>query len=92
MTVSGAAAAPVLADIGNTGGAGTLVVLVLIAASIGIFVALVGSLRRLRQNVSDGTFAARVESEDEDSKDGTSPQIDPQQEGRPAGGPAAPRR
>jgi hypothetical protein len=58
------ASGTLVADIGNTGGAGTLIVFILIAASIVIFVALAGSLRRLRQNVSDGSFAAKAASEE----------------------------
>lgn len=49
-------ASRVLADSVGPGGTAALVVLVLIVASVGIFVAFIGSLRRLRGNVKRGTF------------------------------------
>ncbi len=52
----------VLADKVGPGGTAALVVFVLIIACIAIFLALVGSLRRLRQRVSDGTFNAQGQS------------------------------
>jgi len=67
MTASAAGSGKILADIGNTGGAGTLVVLILIMAAVGIFAALIGSLRRLRRHVEDGSFAAKAGSEDPDA-------------------------
>lgn len=46
----------VLADAGQASGLGTLVVLVLIIATVGIIYAMVHSLRRLRRNVEEGSF------------------------------------
>jgi hypothetical protein len=46
----------VLADAGQASGLGTLVVLVLIIATVGIIYAMVHSLRRLRRNVDEGSF------------------------------------
>jgi hypothetical protein len=46
----------VLADSGQASGIGTLVVLVLILATVGIIYAMVRSLRRLRRNVDQGSF------------------------------------
>lgn len=45
-----------LADSGQASGIGTLVVLVLIIATVGIIYAMVHSLRRLRRNVDQGSF------------------------------------
>jgi hypothetical protein len=45
-----------LADNVGPGGTAFLIVLALIAVTIGIFFALFGSLRRLRQSVADGKF------------------------------------
>lgn len=50
------AAPVVLADSVGPGGTAALVVLILIIACVGIFFAFVGSLRRLRGNVSKGLF------------------------------------
>jgi hypothetical protein len=46
----------VLAEAGQSSGIGTLVVLVLIIATVGIIYAMVRSLRRLRRNVDQGSF------------------------------------
>lgn len=46
----------VLADAGQASGLGTLVVLALIIATVGIIYAMVHSLRRLRRNVDEGSF------------------------------------
>jgi hypothetical protein len=46
----------VLADAGQASGLGTLIVLVLIIATVGIIYAMVHSLRRLRRNVDQGSF------------------------------------
>jgi hypothetical protein len=49
--------APILlADNVGPGGTAFLIVLALIAVTIGIFFALTGSLRRLKQSVADGKF------------------------------------
>jgi hypothetical protein len=45
-----------LAESGQSSGVGTLVVLVLILATVGIIYAMVHSLRRLRRNVDRGSF------------------------------------
>lgn len=45
-----------LAESGQSSGIGTLVVLVLIIATVGIIYAMVRSLRRLRRNVDQGSF------------------------------------
>jgi hypothetical protein len=45
-----------LAESGQSSGVGTLVVLVLILATVGIIYAMVHSLRRLRRNVDQGSF------------------------------------
>lgn len=57
----------VLAGKIGPGGTGALVVFVLILACIAIFLALIGSLRRLRQRVSDGTFNAQRQSDARES-------------------------
>jgi hypothetical protein len=49
----------VLAEAGQSSGIGTLVVLVLIIATVGIIYAMVHSLRRLRRNVDQGSFRGR---------------------------------
>ena len=49
----------VLADAGQASGLGTLVVLVLIIATVGIIYAMVHSLRRLRRNVAEGSFQSK---------------------------------
>jgi hypothetical protein len=54
----------VLADGGQAGGIGTLVVLVLIIATVGIIYAMVHSLRRLRRNVDEGSFRGSDASRD----------------------------
>jgi hypothetical protein len=46
----------VLADSVGPGGTAAIVVFVLILATIAIFVGLLGSLKRLKQSVSKGTF------------------------------------
>ena len=51
----------VLADSGQASGIGTLVVLVLIIATVGIIYAMVRSLRRLRRNVDQGSFRGTVD-------------------------------
>jgi hypothetical protein len=51
-----ASALPVLADSVGPGGTAALVVFILIIACVGIFVAFLGSQKRLRQNVSKGVF------------------------------------
>lgn len=73
MTAS--AAPQLLADKVGPGGTAALVVLLLIIASVGIFVALIGSLRRLRGNVSKGTFNhdGTSKSDGADSSDGSAP-------------------
>ncbi|HEX4016458.1 MAG TPA: hypothetical protein VHX15_06930 [Frankiaceae bacterium] len=50
------AGARILADSVGPGGTAALVVLVLIIATIAIFVGLLGSLKRLRQNARTGKF------------------------------------
>jgi hypothetical protein len=52
----------VLADSGQASGIGTLVVLVLILATVGIIYAMVHSLRRLRRNVDQGSFRGGPDS------------------------------
>lgn len=47
---------PVLAGGISAGGVGFLVVLMLLLAAVGLFVAMSGSLKRMRRNVSQGTF------------------------------------
>ncbi len=49
-------ASPVLADSVGPGGTAAIVVFVLIIACVGLFLAFIGSQKRLRQNVSRGTF------------------------------------
>ena len=51
----------VLAEAGQSSGVGTLVVLVLIIATVGIIYAMVRSLRRLRRNVDQGSFRGTPE-------------------------------
>jgi hypothetical protein len=51
-----ARALPVLADSVGPGGTAALVVFILIIACVGIFVAFLGSQKRLRRNVSNGVF------------------------------------
>jgi hypothetical protein len=51
-----ASASIVLADSVGPGGTAAIVVFILIVATVGIFVAFLGSQKRLRQNVSKGTF------------------------------------
>ena len=51
-----ASALPVLADSVGPGGTAALVVFILIIACVGIFVAFLGSQKRLRRNVSNGVF------------------------------------
>jgi hypothetical protein len=52
-----------LADAGQASGLGTLVVLVLIIATVGIIYAMVHSLRRLRRNVDEGSFRGTSDRE-----------------------------
>jgi hypothetical protein len=47
---------PALADSVGPGGTAAIVVFILILACVALFFAFVGSLRRLRQNTSRGTF------------------------------------
>ncbi len=47
---------PVLAGGISAGGVGFLVVLMLLLAAVGLFVAMSGSLKRMRRNVSQGRF------------------------------------
>jgi hypothetical protein len=57
--VSDTFAGPVLAiDLGG-GAGGFLVVVLLGAAAVGLFVAMAGSLRRMRANVARGEFGVR---------------------------------
>jgi hypothetical protein len=51
----------VLAEAGQSSGVGTLIVLVLIIATVGIIYAMVHSLRRLRRNVDQGSFRGTVD-------------------------------
>jgi hypothetical protein len=51
-----ARALPVLADSVGPGGTAALVVFILIIACVVIFVAFLGSQKRLRRNVSNGVF------------------------------------
>ena len=51
----------VLAASGQASGVGTLIVLVLIIATVGIIYAMVHSLRRLRRNVDQGSFRGTSE-------------------------------
>jgi hypothetical protein len=53
-----AAALNPVADSVGPGGTAAIVVFVLILATIAIFVGLLGSLKRLRQNAKNGTFHA----------------------------------
>jgi hypothetical protein len=53
----------VLADAGQASGLGTLIVLVLIIATVGIIYAMVHSLRRLRRNVDQGSFRGTTDRE-----------------------------
>lgn len=53
----------VLADAGQASGLGTLIVLVLIIATVGIIYAMVHSLRRLRRNVDQGSFRGTTDSQ-----------------------------
>jgi hypothetical protein len=53
----------VLADAGQASGLGTLIVLVLIIATVGIIYAMVHSLRRLRRNVDQGSFRGTTDGE-----------------------------
>lgn len=50
------ASGPVLAGGISAGGVGFLVVLLLLLAAVGLFLAMSGSLKRMRRNVSRGTF------------------------------------
>ena len=56
----------VLADAGQASGMGTLIVLVLIIATVGIIYAMVHSLRRLRRNVDQGSFRGTDRPPDSD--------------------------
>ena len=49
-------ASTVLADSVGPGGTAAIVVFVLIIACVGIFIAFLGSIRRLRENTTNGTF------------------------------------
>jgi uncharacterized ion transporter superfamily protein YfcC len=59
----------VLADAGQASGLGTLIVLVLIIATVGIIYAMVHSLRRLRRNVDEGTFRGSSDEQHDDRRD-----------------------
>ena len=58
----------ILADSGQASGIGTLVVLVLILATVGIIYAMVHSLRRLRRNVDQGSFRGGPEDPPDDQR------------------------
>jgi hypothetical protein len=65
-----------LADNVGPGGTAFLIVLALIAVTIGIFFALFGSLRRLRQSVADGKFGPQPgdpSPEDDDGPNSAAP-------------------
>jgi hypothetical protein len=70
-----------LADNVGPGGTAFLIVLALIAVTIGIFFALYGSLRRLRQSVADGKFGpqpgATTPEDDDVSKTAAPPPGEP---------------
>ena len=55
----------VLAEAGQSSGIGTLVVLLLIIATVGIIYAMVHSLRRLRRNVDQGSFRSGADRPDD---------------------------
>jgi hypothetical protein len=83
------AAPRILADSVGPGGTAALVVLVLIIASVGIFVAFVGSLRRLRGNVRRGTFQGAPSAKAKDQDDAADPEPEtatPDPKGRGAAG------
>jgi hypothetical protein len=71
-----------LADNVGPGGTAFLIVLALIAVTIGIFFALFGSLRRLRQSVADGKFGPQPGDPTPEDDDG------PATAGPPAAEPA----
>jgi hypothetical protein len=60
--VAASVASPVLADSVGPGGTAAIVVFVLIIACVGIFIAFLGSIRRLRENTSNGTFKTQSKS------------------------------
>lgn len=84
-----ASASSVLADSVGPGGTAAIVVFVLILASVGIFVAFIGSQKRLRQNVSRGMFNTQDKQVKEDAPAATPPAKDavsPDPEDRPGAG------
>jgi len=77
----------ILADSVGPGGTAALVVFILIIACVGIFVAFLGSQKRLRQNVSNGVFKTHDPHAPKDAKAaGATETVTPDPGDRPAAG------